>query len=237
MKGSQKKLQLNSTDSVIAAQMGFDQPPTQQPVHYRRRVLSESYIHNVASISLRPGSLISIKDVCRVRRSNVLDECVDSSSSNVRSSGRSLESSVSSSLSKKTEHFAARHILRRHQKLDHDFEDVKFDKHSRPVYGELGKSLMPEFGKPNHEFTCKEIVVNGHSFVADIGSMSQISPPERRRSKFEDVLKAECKVYSHDPHSLPDQSSLAKNPARNILEEGKQGKKFRSLEFLRCQEI
>ncbi|KAL8470466.1 hypothetical protein ACS0TY_033088 [Phlomoides rotata] len=248
MKGSQKRWQSNSTDSVIGMLMGFDEPPPQRLVPDKSRVLSESYLHKVASISLRPGSSVPIgrscrtdndlvdgvKGVSRVRK--VLDKCVNSSSRNARSSVRSSE----------PEHYAGRCVLRRHQKLEHDFvsnslnfaldmkdkplpfsSNVSGFKHSRPEYRELGKSLIPEIGKSHHEFSWKELVVkgnvSGHSCVACTRSMRRISPPERHRSKFEDVLKAECTGYGHDPHL--DQSSFANKSRKKYFDRGKAVKK------------
>lgn len=212
MKGSQKKWQSNSTESVIGMLMGFDELPKPQLVPGKTRVLSESYLHKVASISLRPGSSVSIgrscstndgvKGVSRSRSLNVLDKCVNSSSINVRSSERSLESSsasVSPLFSKKTEHCPARRVLRRHQKLEHD------------SVGNSSDFLLDMKDKP-------------HSCVACTPSMSRDSPPEeRRRSKFEDLLKAECKGYSDDPHL--DQSSLANKSRKKYLERRKTAKK------------
>ncbi|KAL8507268.1 hypothetical protein ACS0TY_017983 [Phlomoides rotata] len=249
MKGSQKRWQSNSTDSVIGMLMGFDEPPPQRLVPDKSRVLSESYLHKVASISLRPGSLVPIgrscrtdndlvdgvKGVSRVRK--VLDKCVNSSSSNARSSVRSSE----------PEHYAGRRVLRRHQKLEHDFasnslnfaldmkdkplhfsSNVSGYKHSRPEYRELGKS--------HHEFSWKELVVkgnvSGHSCVACTRSMRRISPPERHRSKFEDVLKAECKGYGHDPHL--DQSSFDRRKAVKKVDRFGVSEKPRNLDIRLC---
>ncbi|KAI3457353.1 hypothetical protein Pfo_014016 [Paulownia fortunei] len=150
MKDCQKRCQPNSTDSVIAALMGLDELSPQQPFRQKKRVLSESYVRKVASIGLRPGSLVSIGHSCstnndivkgvsgvqisKSKNDNFLDNCVNLSTSKVKKDTRSPKpagASVSKSLSgatyedrrsfrKKGEHRASGHVLRYRQKLEHD---------------------------------------------------------------------------------------------------------------------
>ncbi|KAL0444339.1 UNVERIFIED_CONTAM: hypothetical protein Slati_2156600, partial [Sesamum latifolium] len=148
MKDCQKRWKPNSTDSVIATLMGFDELRPQQPSHEKRRVLSESYVRKAASVGARPGSLISVGrrnkeivhgaqgvpgvQISKFKNDNVLD--INSGDTKVKTGIRSPKpagNSVSDSLSgvsydrrrsfgKRVEHCAAGNVLRYLQKLEHD---------------------------------------------------------------------------------------------------------------------
>ncbi|KAK6134698.1 hypothetical protein DH2020_031623 [Rehmannia glutinosa] len=144
MKDCEKRWKPNSTDSVIAMLMGFDKLHPQQPFHEKRKVLSESYVRNAASVGLRPGSLVSIgrsrstnneiehevkgvSEISEGKNDNILHKCVNSSTSKVKSVIRIPK--VSKSLfgsnykdrrSKNGEHCPSRNVLRYPQKHKHD---------------------------------------------------------------------------------------------------------------------
>ncbi|KAL0400029.1 UNVERIFIED_CONTAM: hypothetical protein Sradi_2346200 [Sesamum radiatum] len=148
MKDCQKRWKPNSTDSVIATLMGFDELRPQQPSHEKRRVLSESYVRKAASVGARPGSLISVRQrnkeivhgakgvpgvqIYKFKNENVLDNnSGDTKGKAVIRSPKLAGNSVSDSLSgasydgrksfgKRVEHCARGNVLRYLQKLEHD---------------------------------------------------------------------------------------------------------------------
>ncbi|KAL6535918.1 hypothetical protein OROHE_012762 [Orobanche hederae] len=141
MKDRQKRWQPNSTDSVIARLMGFEELcPPQKPPCEKHRVLSESYVRNAASVGVRPGSLVAlatgrlrstkneivheVRDVSRLQISegenyNFFEKCVDSSTSKMKKGIRK-----------------PKHVLRYLQKYEQDSLTVT------PHLGELGIDYM-----------------------------------------------------------------------------------------------
>ncbi|KAK4437383.1 hypothetical protein Salat_0072200 [Sesamum alatum] len=126
--------------------MGFDELRHQQPVHEKRRALSESYVRKAASVGLRPGSLVSVRRTNKeivhgargvsgvqteVKNDNVLDINSDTKVKTGIRSPKPAGSSVLDSLSgascddrrsfgKRVEHCAPGNVLRYLQKLEHD---------------------------------------------------------------------------------------------------------------------
>ncbi|PIN22157.1 hypothetical protein CDL12_05137 [Handroanthus impetiginosus] len=233
MKDFKKRCQPNGIDSVIGKLMGLDQLRPQQPVRGTQRGLSDYYVRKAASIGLRPGSLVYVGLSSSTNNDNVLEKCVNSSTSKVKTGMRSPKpaaGSISKSLSgaiaqgrgSLEKHCSSGKVLRCTQKPEHDsvgghlgelgidymdkswkpkpekvacdLEDAKSNTHFGSVCRGQRDFLRPESGKQQHEITYKKLAVDGnlsprHSCIACSRTMNRISGQERRRSKFEELLR------------------------------------------------
>ncbi|KAL3652633.1 hypothetical protein CASFOL_002314 [Castilleja foliolosa] len=217
------------TDSVIARLLGFDELRTShKPIRGKCKVLSERYVRNASSVSIRPRSLVSTGRSCstknEIENGDALDKRVDSSASKLKNDGvQSPKSNVLRFLQKyERDSFVCDldiDYLKKSLEFKSVLEDVKWDRHSGQGYREHEKALKPERG--NKEPVCNAIVSCRHICVACTRAMDRISQEERHRSKFDEL--------SRTGHCLLDQSSLANKSRKRNLERWKTAKGFQEV--------